>query len=663
MSLPTPHLDDRRFQDIVDQCKRLIPRYCPEWTDHNVSDPGVALIELFSWMTDMLLYRVNQVPDKMYVTFLEMLGVKLSPPRSAQAAITFYLSAAQPLELRIPAGTEVATVRTETSPAIVFTTEYDLKITPPQLIGAFTRSASKDSSFEPMDLQGLGLPGTRLPIFPKSLSPEDALWFAFDSDLSHAVLALDLEVVTAGGAGIDPKNPPVAWEVWQGGVQRWAACEVEFDGTGGFNMSGEIVLHLPAMERGALEGRNAFWLRCRLTREQKGVGAYRRSPELQGFKLESRGGTVSARHAITVQDELLGRSEGLPGERYKLMHSPVLSRSGDDRLIVETPGLEGTNQSWVEVHDFASSEANDLHYTLEDLSGLITFGPTVLQPDGSAYRFGAIPAKDSNIRMARYQYGGGVIGNLPARALSVLKTAVPYVARVTNRQASVGGRDAQTLEDAKLRAPELLRSRTRAVTVDDYEFLARSVEGVARVHCQGPSAIGEPGSPKPGEVFVTVLPRIEEPEGRIAPDALVLSADVLSRIIAHLEERRLLGTTLKVRQAQLIWLSVTARVRVRDGSPAEMLTDTQTRAEAALYAYLNPYVGGPDGTGWEFGRDLHQAEVVGVLQRLEGVEFVDEVVVSLSEPGSSAKSTAAPNRLALPPHAVVCSDRHLVTVR
>jgi predicted phage baseplate assembly protein len=417
------------------------------------------------------------------------------------------------------------------------------------------------------------------------------------------------------------------------------------------------------MERGALEGRSAFWLRCRLTREQKGVGAYRRSPELQGFKLESRGGTVSARHAITVRDEMLGRSEGLPGERYKLMHSPVLSRSEDDCLIVETPGLEGENQTWVEVHDFASSEANDLHYTLEDLSGVITFGPTVLQPDGSAYRFGAIPPKDSNIRMARYQYGGGVIGNLPARALNVLKTSVPYVARVTNRQASVGGRDAQTLEDAKLRAPELLRSRTRAVTVDDYEFLAISVDGVARVHCQGPSAIGEPGSPKPGEVFVTILPSIEEPNGRIVPDALVLSADVLSRITAHLEERRLIGTTLKVRPAQLVWLSVSARVRVREGSPPELLADTQARAEAALYAYLNPYVGGPDGNGWEFGRDLHQAEVTSVLQRLEGIEFVDEVLIKISEPGSSATATAAPNRLALPQHAVVCSDRHLVTVR
>ena len=126
MPLQTPSLDDRHFQDIVDQAKRLIPHYCREWTDHNVSDPGVTLIELFAWMTDMLLYRVNLVPDKNYVKFLELIGVQLEEPRAATAPVTFYLSAAQPVEVTIPADTEVATVRTETSPAIIFTTEEDL---------------------------------------------------------------------------------------------------------------------------------------------------------------------------------------------------------------------------------------------------------------------------------------------------------------------------------------------------------------------------------------------------------------------------------------------------------------------------------------------------------------------------------------------------------
>ena len=83
MALPAPNLDDRRFQNLVDDAKRLVQRRCPEWTDHNVSDPGVTLIETFAYMTDQLLYRLNRVPDRNYIKFLELIGVRLFPPTAA----------------------------------------------------------------------------------------------------------------------------------------------------------------------------------------------------------------------------------------------------------------------------------------------------------------------------------------------------------------------------------------------------------------------------------------------------------------------------------------------------------------------------------------------------------------------------------------------------
>ena len=102
MSLPVPKLDDRHFQDLVDEAKKRIPHYTKEWTDHNVSDPGVTLVELFAFMTDVLLYRLNQVPDLHYVRFLEMLGVRLKPPQPASVPVTFWLSAPQPTPIVIP---------------------------------------------------------------------------------------------------------------------------------------------------------------------------------------------------------------------------------------------------------------------------------------------------------------------------------------------------------------------------------------------------------------------------------------------------------------------------------------------------------------------------------------------------------------------------------
>ena len=58
MSLPVPNLDDRSWKQIVDEAVRLIPRYCPEWTNHNASDPGVTLLELYAWMTALTQLRL-----------------------------------------------------------------------------------------------------------------------------------------------------------------------------------------------------------------------------------------------------------------------------------------------------------------------------------------------------------------------------------------------------------------------------------------------------------------------------------------------------------------------------------------------------------------------------------------------------------------------------
>jgi predicted phage baseplate assembly protein len=665
MPIPTPTLDDRRFQDIVDQAKLLIPRYCREWTDHNVSDPGVTLIELFAWMTDMLLYRVNQVPDKNYLKFLEMIGVQLEEPRAATAPITFYLSAAQPTDVTIPANTEVATVRTETSEAITFTTGADLTIRPPVVIDAFTRNASHKEPWVRHNLKQAELLGRRVPMFPSKPGPGDAFMLAFEGDHSNHLLALILSCERAGGAGIDPKNPPIEWQVWQGGAARWMTCELEFDGTGGFNESGEVILHVPPMSRGEFQGVAAFWLRCRLTEAQSGSGGYKETPILRQVRVEARGGTVNARHAVTVKNELLGVSDGTPGQTFKLLHTPILALDPrQDSLVVEPPA--GESQIWQEVTDFADSGPEDRHFTLDKLDGTLMLGPSLLQPDGFIYRFGSVPEKGSILRFKRYQYGGGVIGNVSQNTLTVLKSSIPYVAHVTNRAAAVGGRDPQSLEDAKLRAPQKLRTRTRAVTADDHEYLACEVPGVARAYCLAPGA--QPGGsndPKPGQVFVMVLPQIDEPQGRISQERLLLSAELRSAVLARLEARRLLGTALEVRPPQFIWVSVQAELHVPERSDPALIAEVQQRAEDVLYRYLNPYIGGPRGDGWPFGRSLNRSELFGVLQGIEHVEFVEDIQISVSDTAGAAPAPGGSGLRAVPvPRSgLICSDRHQVKVR
>ena len=88
MPIPNPILDDRSYQQLRDELVRRIPVYTPEWTDHNASDPGITLIELFSFLGENLLFRFNQIPEATKLAFLRLLQVPLRPAAAARALIT-----------------------------------------------------------------------------------------------------------------------------------------------------------------------------------------------------------------------------------------------------------------------------------------------------------------------------------------------------------------------------------------------------------------------------------------------------------------------------------------------------------------------------------------------------------------------------------------------
>src|SRR5258708_3044062 len=88
MAFALKELDNRTFQSLVDEAKRRIITYLPEWTDHNESDPGITLVELFAWLTETAIFRLNQVPDeRMYLAFLNVLGLPPAAATSAQAIV------------------------------------------------------------------------------------------------------------------------------------------------------------------------------------------------------------------------------------------------------------------------------------------------------------------------------------------------------------------------------------------------------------------------------------------------------------------------------------------------------------------------------------------------------------------------------------------------
>jgi Baseplate J-like protein len=129
VTLPVPDLDDRRFLDLVTEARTRIQQSCPTWTDLSVGDPGIALLEAFAWLTEVMIYRLNQVPEKAYVSFLNLLGVSRHPPAAAWTAVTFTRTGSDATTtIPIPAGTRVAAARGTDPAPVVFTTTEPTRI-------------------------------------------------------------------------------------------------------------------------------------------------------------------------------------------------------------------------------------------------------------------------------------------------------------------------------------------------------------------------------------------------------------------------------------------------------------------------------------------------------------------------------------------------------
>ncbi len=684
ISAPTPPpIDDLSFQDIVNRVKSQIAIYCPEWTDHNVSDPGVTLIELFASMAEMLLYRVNRLPEQAYRAFLDLIGARLEPARPATADVTFYLAAGATSDIAIGEDTEVATVRTESSAPIVFSTTAPLTIRPANLLDAYCAAGgswidarlygqgdikqTEPDAKSAADTSSTAAKG--FSVFARANeTPQrgNALYLRLGADHSMHVLALKAVCERAGGGGALLGRPPWVWEVSAADGASWTKCVVERDDTGGFNREGanELILRLPAMGLQAVPGDPksqpaSFWLRCRLSDEQgketePGVlFGYNRSPRVTALALRSIGGTVPAQQAQVVWSEQLGISDGTPYQSFRLRNAPLLARDpAREHLVVTSP--DGIEKAWQEVAHFADSRPEDTHYTL-DHTGTVRFGPLLAQPKGKYLAFGATPPKGSKLKFARYRYGGGVIGNVPERSLVIRKVARPEIARVINWEGAIGGRDAQTIEDARLRAPAYLSTRTRAVTQEDFVDLAARIEGVRRAACLA--------ADRPGTVNVVVLPEPAQdlPTGPFDPKLELGSDDpLIERVRGALAERALLGVRVEVRPPQYVRVKVSAEVSCDPSYTAEQRALINQAALAALYRFLHPYTGGPSGAGWPFGRRLSDGMIKHVLNGVPGVELAEQVLIW--QVNAKGKPAAPGLIVDLPPDGVICSDMHDVQI-
>jgi predicted phage baseplate assembly protein len=266
---------------------------------------------------------------------------------------------------------------------------------------------------------------------------------------------------------------------------------------------------------------------------------------------------------------------------------------------------------WKPVDSFFESGARSRHYLRSPTTGEIHFG------DGKK---GMMPPEGrNNVVARRYQIGGGVRGNVNANTLTALTRSIAYIEKVTNLLPAVGGADAETIDEAKARAPMEIKSRDRAVTAEDFEALAcRSSTGIARAKCL-------PSGRHDGHVLLVVVPKTDERNPDLTKK-LEPAPELLRYVKNYIDERRLVSTVLEVVKPS--YLEISIKVTLIRRTVGQATAERGRREiEERLRRYLHPLVGGRDAKGWPFGRSVYKSDLAHIVEDIPGVEVIDSITI------------------------------------
>lgn len=441
--------------------------------------------------------------------------------------------------------------------------------------------------------------------FVPAQDPDPACYLGFDtSRFSSGPVSIFIGVsypIRSEGwpQDIDSSAALASWQYWNG--THWTDCSV-VDDTMGLRRSG-VLRFLPAPDflPKAEFGRERFWIRV----HRHGSQAF--EPRLTMVLLN----TTMASQTFTTENEILGSSNGRPFQKMHCSRTPVL---GGEQLDVLERNEHGKEEwiTWRPVGSFHACGPLDRVYILNHATGEVLFGDAA---------HGAIPpVQTSNIRMTKYQTGGGPVGNRRALSITQLKTTVPYVDKVTNYQRASGGAAAETISDLLERGPRELRHRNRSVTVEDYEDLARRSTGeVARAGCVPLIDLARDRAeahPTPGVVGMIIVPHSAEP-------APVPSLELLDRVRRYIEDRQPPGVRLVLVGPDYVRVDIDTQVTVTN---MESARQAEGNVRTTLAAYLHP-VTGREGKGWPFGTQPKSSDVYAVIESVPGVEHVRSLQV------------------------------------
>lgn len=701
MPITTPLLDTRTYQQLLDEALARIPVHTPEWTNFNKSDPGITIIETFAFLTESLLYRCNQIPERNRRAFLKLLGIPLQPATAARGIVTFNNERGEQKVHTLPANIELRAGQ------VPFRTLQGLDVLPieaqiyykhPVLNPPDRILHHYEQLYRSYLVSGQNQPQPRLyetlplthAIDLANDTVDGAIWVALlvrANDKPYATNLPDVRALLTGktlNLGIAPtfadhvqhltvgnmaSTPRLSLSyeipnVQNDGIARYDRLDVRSD-TDVLREAGIVQITLP---------NNAHQLTTwnNLEPLEAGVGNF--PPALDDMKLNERVLTwlriaapsapqarlsVLGINAITViqrvpvQDERLPQGTGEPDQVIKLAHQAVLSDTV--QLTIMNPIAPTQPEHWQPIDNLWSAGSE-----VADQNAQASARVFVLDPEAGEIRFGdglrgARPPFGAIIR-ADYAYSVGQAGNVAAGAINS-SPMLPAGMKVTNPQPTWGGANAESVAEGEKQVARYLQHRDRLVNAADFVTITRRTPGVqiGRVDVLPaftPELATNESGDAPGAVTLLVLPRTDP----LHPDTPEPDRVFLQTICRYLEPRRLVTTELFVRGAvyKSIWISLgfTPVAGVSEASVREAIKQAMRAFLSPLPLEFNPFVSEQASCmtapqdGWSLRKPVFALELLAVASRVSGVLLINNVL--LGNATGDQVSQIAMNGLELP---------------
>lgn len=670
--LPDISLDTDRYKDIFDGARNMIVSLYPEWTDFNYHDPGITLLELFSWIKESQQYYIDQIGDENRKKYLKLTGVQSHAKVPAKTEIE--ISAQQDLD--VLKGTKFYAGET------CFEAEDCAYIFKNDILRCISYEGDKARLFNQWQLNL----GNKLRIYPFGRDPKagSCFYLGFEEAFpTNTVLRALIEVLDEYKVKRAPITDPKAFYplaelvVEAHTAEGWQEVKLISDETHAFLYSGRISFSLDcAMESCTIEGLEGYYIRLSLTRCD-----YDLPPVVQAIRFNSiavcQKDTQSEAIDFTLADDgkyyaatelsITGVSQlyALDDEGYYLIPSvtkiidyqnncavfeidikQAYEKADGIRLVnntntfangniagygtglpfqildlndknieygsfdIMTEDIEVANRylPWTKVRDFSNSTPEDRHYIFNSAAGVIEFGDCIR---------GRAP--EGTILMIGYVQTLGASGNVKKNTINRIgEDNIPDI-EVTNKSNAYGGEDEETLEDCFNKVRRMLKNPRSAVTYDDYENYVLKTPGLMIESCQVIPAnlIRRPVNTVMDMTVSIVIKPLHSERAETISDAYIRN------IMNHLDNFRIIGTNIQLIAPEYIGVTVYADVTVKPH-----YIDAQELVEEAVQSFFFRYKD-------QFGAQVIYSELYGVIDRLDCVSYVSALSIDAKGNGIS----------------------------